>query len=200
MFMMVASIIFLLVTTPGKTVMLMMGASADSIEMCIEFLGIYAVWLGILQILDDTRLSHNLSNLLSKPIDKIFGKTNDEVRKNICLNVSSNILGLGSAATPFGIKAMQGMDDKTGTATKTMIMLVVVNSTGLQVLPTTVIGLRAIAGSSAPSSILLPTIISTFVPTVLGILLVNLFFKLYKRKSEKKSLQKTSAAKEAVNG
>lgn len=202
--MIISSIVFLLVIAPGKTVMIMMDASRSSIDMCIEFLGIYAVWLGILQILDDTRLSHNLSNLLTKPINKIFGETSAEVRKNICLNVSSNILGLGSAATPFGLKAMQGLDDKTGIATKTMIMLVVVNSTGLQLLPTTVIGLRALAGSSAPSVILWPTLVSTFVPTVLGIVLVKVLYnkkrlekkqKLQMQKSEQKLKAKTEKDK-----
>ena len=68
--------------------MLMMGASADGIQMCVEFLGIYAIWLGILQVLDDTQLSHKLSYLLRKPIRWIFGQTDEETEKNICLNVS----------------------------------------------------------------------------------------------------------------
>ena len=145
--------------------------------MCIEFLGIYAIWLGILQVLDDTRLSHKLSQILRKPIRFIFGKTDPETEKNICLNVSSNILGLGSAATPFGIKAMQGMDKGSELATKGMIMLVIINSTGIQVLPTTVIGLRALAGSVAPSAIIWPTVVATFVPTIIGIILVKLIYR-----------------------
>lgn len=189
--MLVASIIFLLISAPAQTILLMMGASKKSIEMCIEFLGIYAVWLGILQILDDTKLSHKLSEILSKPIIWCFGKTDEETKKNICLNVSSNILGLGGAATPFGIKAMQGLDDKTGVATKAMIMLVVVNSTGIQALPTTVIGMRAIAGSASPSIILLPTIISTIIPTALGIFLVKMFYK--NKKSKQNENAKTNS-------
>ena len=112
----------------------------------------------------------------------VFGKTDEETRKNICLNVSSNILGLGSAATPFGVKAMQGLDDGTGIATKAMIMLVVINSTGVQLLPTTVIGMRAIAGSVSPSVILLPTLVATFVPTALGIFLVKMLYRDKKKK------------------
>ena len=189
-FMMIASLFVVLLTAPAQAIMLMMGASADGIQMCIEFLGIYAIWLGILQILDDTRLSHKLSQLLRKPIRWIFGPLDPETEKNVCLNVSSNILGLGSAATPFGIKAMQGMDKGDELATKSMIMLVVINSTGIQVLPTTVIGLRALAGSTSPSCIVWPTIISTFIPTMLGIFLVKMLYKKSKiqalRKIEKK--------------
>lgn len=190
LFMMISSLFVLLVLQPAQTVMLMMGASADGIQMCIEFLGIYAIWLGILQVLDDTKLSHKLSRLLRRPIRWIFGETDEETEKNICLNVSSNILGLGSAATPFGIKAMQGMDKGSEFATKSMIMLVVINSTGIQVLPTTVIGLRALAGSVSPSCIIWPTVVATFVPTFLGIFLVKLFYKSSKartmRRMEKK--------------
>ncbi|MBQ8522928.1 MAG: hypothetical protein IJ458_04670 [Clostridia bacterium] len=177
LFMIVSSLFVLVATAPEQALTVMMGASANGVQMCIEFLGIYAIWLGILQVLDDTKLSHKLSVMLKKPIRFIFGTTDPETEKNICLNVSSNILGLGSAATPFGIKAMQGMDKGSEIATKSMIMLVLINSTGIQVLPTTVIGLRALAGSVAPSVIIWPTIVSTFVPTIIGIVLVKLLYR-----------------------
>lgn len=199
LFMMVSSLFMIILTQPSQAIMLMMGASADGIKMCVEFLGIYAIWLGILQILDDTHLSHKLSNLLSKPIRWIFGVNDAETEKNICLNVSSNILGLGSAATPFGIKAMQGMDKGSEYATKSMIMLVVVNSTGIQVLPTTVIGLRAMANSVSPSCIIWPTIVATFLPTILGIFLVKVLYKNSKaktmRREEKKKMKMNKKVK-----
>ena len=205
LFMMIASLFAIVLTEPAQAIMLMMGASENGIKMCIEFLGIYAIWLGILQVLDDTKLSHKLSYLLRKPIRWIFGQTDEETEKNICLNVSSNILGLGSAATPFGIKAMQGMDKGSEFATKSMIMLVVINSTGIQVFPTTVIGLRALAGSVSPSCIIWPTIVSTFIPTILGIFLVKMLYKNSKiralKKVEKKkvkALQKMK--KKEING
>lgn len=177
LFMIVSSLFVLVVTVPEQVLTVMMGASANGVQMCIEFLGIYAIWLGLLQVLDDTRLSHKLSQALAKPMRFIFGVTDPETEKNICLNVSSNILGLGSAATPFGIKAMQGMDKGGEIATKGMIMLVIINSTGIQVLPTTVIGLRALAGSVAPSAIIWPTIVATFIPTIIGIILVKLIYR-----------------------
>ena len=86
--------------------------------------------------------------------------------KNICLNIASNIIGVGSAATPYGLKAMKGLDKGENRATRAMIMLVVINSTGFQLLPTTVIGMRALAGSVNPSCILWPTIVATFIPTI----------------------------------
>ena len=190
--MIVSSLFVLVASAPEQALTSMMSASANGVQMCIEFLGLYAIWLGILQVLDDTKLSHKLSHMLRRPIRFIFGKTDPETEKNICLNVSSNILGLGSAATPFGIKAMQGMDKGSELATKGMIMLVIINSTGIQVLPTTVIGLRALAGSTAPSAIIWPTVIATFVPTIIGIILVKVIY----RKGVKTLFSKPKKAKQ----
>ena len=175
--MIVASLAMLCVFAPSTVVGTMMEAAKMGVLMCIEFIGIYAVWMGIMQVLDDCKLSHKLSKILSRPVQYIFGKTDEETEKNICLNIASNIIGIGSAATPYGIKAMQGLDKGDKRATRAMIMLVVINSTGIQLLPTTVIGMRAIAGSVSPSCILWPTIVSTFLPTILGVLLVALIYK-----------------------
>lgn len=163
--------------SPSTIVGTMMEASKMGITMCIEFIGIYAVWMGLMQVMDDCNLSRKLSNVLSKPVQYVFGKTDKETEKNICLNIASNIIGIGSAATPYGIKAMKGLDNGEKTATRAMIMLVVINSTGIQLLPTTVIGMRALVGSVSPSCILWPTVVSTFVPTLLGIVLVSVFYK-----------------------
>lgn len=157
---------------PENIISTMMSASKTGVTMSIEFIGIYSVWMGIMQIMDDCKLSHKLSGFLSRPVRKLFGNVDKETEKNICMNIASNIIGIGSAATPYGIKAMQGMDKGEKVATRGMIMLVVINSTGIQLLPTTVIGMRALAGSVSPSCVLLPTIIATFVPTILGIFLV----------------------------
>ncbi len=179
--MIVLSIVMTAIFAPSTIVGTMMEAAKMGVTMCIEFIGIYAVWMGIMQVLDDCKLSHKLSKILSRPVQYIFGKTDAETEKNICLNIASNIIGIGSAATPYGIKAMQGLDKGERKATRAMIMLVVINSTGIQLLPTTVIGMRAIAGSVAPSSILWPTIVATFIPTILGVLLVALFYRRKKK-------------------
>lgn len=181
--MIVSSLIMMSIFCPGEVVGTMMEASRMGITMCIEFIGIYAVWMGIMQVMDDCRLSHKLSTILSHPVRRIFGKTDKETEKNICLNIASNIIGIGSAATPYGIKAMQGMDKGDKRATRGMIMLVVINSTGIQFLPTTVIGMRAMAGSLSPSCVIWPTVVATFLPTILGILLVAVIYRKRKQKN-----------------
>ena len=184
--MMISSLIMSCVREPSSVISTMMTASKMGVKMAIEFIGIYAIWMGFMQVLDDCKLSHKLSSILSRPVRKIFGQTDAETEKNICLNIASNIIGIGSAATPYGIKAMKGLDDGVEKATRAMIMLVVINSTGIQLLPTTVIGMRAIAGSVSPSCILWPTIVATFVPTILGILLVVSAYGRCKKKRIKK--------------
>ena len=177
----ISSLLSLCFIAPDNIISVMMQAAKTGVTMSIEFIGIYAVWLGFMQVMDDCKLSHKLSSVLSRPVRRIFGRTDPETEKNICLNIASNIIGIGSAATPYGIKAMKGLDKGDTKATRAMIMLVVINSTGIQLLPTTVIGMRALAGSVSPSCVLWPTIVATFVPTILGVLMVLSIYR--KRKN-----------------
>ena len=178
----ISSLIMTCINSPSTIISTMINASKMGVTMAIEFIGIYALWMGFMQVLDDCKLSHKLSSILSRPVRRIFGQTDPETEKNICLNIASNIIGIGSAATPYGIKAMKGLDDGSERASLAMIMLVVINSTGIQLLPTTVIGMRAMAGSVSPSCVLWPTIVATFVPTILGVLLVLSLCKKQRKK------------------
>ena len=172
----------LLIVNPGATVSSMLDASSGAVDLCISLCGIYAVWLGLLEILDASGLSDKLAKLLRPIIKRLFKGANENVHKDIAINMSANMLGLGNAATPYGISAMKKMDDGSGVATQPMIMLMVLNATSIQLLPTTTIGLRAAAGSSSPADIILPTLIATFVTCLTGICLVLLCGKIFKRK------------------
>ena len=171
--MMLSSMLVMLITNPADMLSEMIGASASALELCIELCAVYAVWLGFIELIDASGLSEKLAKLLRPIIKKIFKVDNAETEKIIALNISANMLGVGNAATPMGIRAMQALDDKSGKANFAMIMLVVINATSIQLLPTTVIGLRSSAGSENPADIILPTLIVTITTTVLGILLVH---------------------------
>ena len=171
--MMLSSILVLLITNPSAMLSEMIGASTSALELCFELVAVYAVWLGFIELIDASGLSDKLAKLLRPLIKKIFKVDNEEIQKIIALNVSANMLGVGNAATPMGIRAMQALDDGSGKANFAMIMLVVINATSIQLLPTTVIGLRSSAGSENPADIILPTLIVTITTTVLGILLVH---------------------------
>ena len=161
-FMMMASLVLLFFVNPSAALSEMLNASSGALKLCVELVAVYAVWLGLLELVDE--------------ID------NAEIEKMIALNMSANMLGLGNAATPMGIKAMQALDDGSGVATTAMIMLIVLNATSIQLLPSTVIGLRSAAGSSSPADIVLPTLIATMVTSVLGITLVKLISSFPKRR------------------
>lgn len=185
--MMLASILVLLVTNPAAVLSEMISASTDALQLCIELCAVYCVWLGIMELVDASGLGEKLARLLRPLIRKIFRVEDKETQKLIALNVSANMLGLGNAATPMGIRSMQALDDGSGKANFAMIMLIVLNATSVQLLPTTVIGLRTSAGSANASDIILPTILATLITTLLGIFLVHLtdFFirKLKKKKA-----------------
>lgn len=177
---MMVSLSVLIIVEPNLIINTMIDQSKDVVELCISLLAIYAVWLGILEIVDQSGLGDKLAKLLSPIIKKLFKINDAQQIKYISYNISSNILGLGNASTPSGIKAIKCMEKDLKHTRFAMLMLLVINSTGIQLLPTTIIGLRAAAGSDTPSDIILPTIISSVVATSICVLLLFVYKKFKK--------------------
>lgn len=184
--MMLSSILVLLITNPSAVLSEMIGASASSLKLCIELCAVYAVWLGMLELLEASGLSQKLAKILRPIIRKVFKVEDEQAQRYIAMNLSANMLGLGNASTPMGIKAMQSLDDKSGKANFAMIMLIVINATSIQLLPTTIIGLRTSAGSTNPADIILPTLLATILTTILGIVLVHLIDKILRKRRKRK--------------
>lgn len=181
----IISICILIYVNPEIVLPTMLEASESSLKLCVSLCAIYAVWLGILQVMEDSGINKKLSKLLTPVSKKLFGPVDEKTNELLCMNISCNILGMGGAATPLGMKAMQRLDDGTGIANRAMIMLIIFASTSLQILPTTVIGLRITAGSSNPSDIIIPTIIAAVVTTFSGIF-IALLCEWFRRKKCKK--------------
>ena len=179
--MMAISFITLLWTSPQSILPTMISSSQSALSLAFELCSVYVVWIGILELIDASGLGDKLAKILRPLIRKIFGKHDEETEKYIALNISSNILGLGNASTPMGIKALTRLEDGSKTATFSAIMLVIVNATSIQLLPTTVIGMRVTAGSTNPSDIIIPSIIATFCTFCLGIILGKICEKIYKK-------------------
>lgn len=176
----------LLFVSPQTILSDMLSASEKSVKLCISLLAIYAFWLGILKIVDKTGLSKKIAKLLSPFIDLLFGKGLDEYTKNqIAINLSSNILGLGNASTPSAIRAMKGLDRGSEKISDQMTMLVILNCLSLQLLPTTIIGLRISSGSQNASSIILPTILTSFLTATIVLALLKTIFGVKKIKNGK---------------
>ncbi len=185
-----SSIILLFFTNPSMTLPALVSGGSKAVNLSLELCAIMAVWLGIMQMVEKTGLTEKLARLMRPLIRKIFGKVSDKAEMYITANLSANMLGLGSAATPMGIKAMQELDDGSGKATRAMIMLIVINSTSIGILPTTEMGLMTAAGSNNAGIIIIPTLIATFISAFIGIVLVNTIEKFKLKKSGEKAKEK----------
>lgn len=179
----ILGLIILLFTNPQIAFLTMMQGSEKTIALTLKLLAIYSLWLGILKIVEASHIDRKLAKMLKPAIKFLIGPTDLETEKQISVNITGNIFGLGSAVTPSGIKAMQGMDKGSKYATSGMIMLLILNTTNLQIIPSTIIGMRVLAGSYNASDIILPTIITSIFGTTVGITLVKACGKIFKNKA-----------------
>lgn len=174
----------LLINNVDLAVSSMLEGGSNAIALTLKLWGIYAVWLGVLKIVEMTKLDEKISRLLSPVIRLLVGKTDEYTKNQIAINITSNLLGMGNASTPSGMNAIAGLDTGGKYATASMIMILILNSTSMQMVPTTIIGLRAMAGSSSPADIIIPTLLATIASTLSGVLLVKIFSKIFKDKKE----------------
>ena len=172
-----AGIFFAMAGTAGGEISgTLLRAAMEAVSLAIRLAGGFAFWSGLIAIVEDSGLARSLARLLAKLVARLFPGVSTagnagEVREAIAMNLTANLLGLGNAATPAGLKAMRllGQGEHSGTATDAMCMFLVLNASSVQLLPTGVIALRAAAGSAAPASILLPTLLATAVSTTVGV-------------------------------
>lgn len=182
----ISSIIAICLFDPTKVLSGLLTASNNAVKLSFELCAIYAIWIGLFSILEQSGLSQKLSKLLSPIINKIFGKNNlsEESRKYVSMNISANLLGMGGAATPLGIKAIESMQKNNknkNTITFSMIMLIAISCSSIQFLPTSIIAMLSNAGSKKPTSIIPPSTICSILSTTITILLVYLFHFIYKK-------------------
>ena len=173
----ILSFAVMLFFNPSACLETIMTAGEKAVNLCISLISIYAIWLGILEIVDKSGLSRIIAKLLRPLIKFLFGNQSDEINEQLAINLSSNMLGMGNASTPSGIKAMQMLDDGSGKASPAMIMLMLINSMSLQLFPTTLIGMRIAYKSADPTNIIFPIIITSIVSTFLGVFLVKIIYR-----------------------
>lgn len=156
----------------------------SAVKLTITFLGTMCLWTGIMQIAKKTTLIDKLTNFLN-PIMKILFpeiQKQNPVHKEISMNMVANILGLGNAATPLGLKAMKTMqkeNPKKDTLTNSMAMFIIINTASIQIIPTTVIAIRSSLGSTNPTSIILPVWGATICAAVAGVTAAKILMKKY---------------------
>ena len=158
---------------------------SEAVELTITFLGTICLWSGIMEIAKQTSLINKLNKILRPFINFLFPdlKNNEEAKQEISMNMIANILGLGNAATPLGIKAMKTMQRENkikDTLTNSMMMFIVINTASIQLIPTNVIAIRTSLNSQSPTSIILPVWIATIVAGIIGIFFTKILIKRVK--------------------
>ena len=136
------------------------------IQLCITLLGTICLWNGIMEIADKSSILEKLTKFLKPLVRWLFPelRNNKKIQKEISMNMIANILGLGNAATPLGLKAMESMQKENtqkDTLSNSMAMFVVINTASIQIIPTTVIAIRTSLGSENPTSIVFPVWVAT---------------------------------------
>ena len=157
-------------------------STKDCVDLCISLLGTMCLWSGLMKIATKTSLIKKLSLLLKPLISFLFPEICDdlEIVNIISMNIISNILGLGNAATPLGIKAMKLMQEKNinkDRLSNSMATLIVLNTASIQIIPTTVIAIRCSFNSVNPSVIIFPIWVATVLAAFTGIFFTKLFIK-----------------------
>jgi spore maturation protein A len=156
-----------------------------SLDMLLKIFPVLALWMGLTKIAEKSELLQNLSLKLSPLLRKLFPEIpkGHESLGLIASNVISNIFGLGSAATPFGLKAMKSLQElnkNKKVASRSMITFLVLNTSGLTIIPTTIISLRMMHGSTNPTIIVFACILSTTFSTIGGIIVDRILARRYK--------------------
>ena len=157
----------------------LLAGGSEAVELCLSLAGAYGFFGGVMGLLEAGGVADGLAGWLRKPLSRLFrfAPGEEAALADISLNLSADMLGMGSASTPAGLRAMRTMaaaQREPGTASEAMLLFLVINTTSVQLLPATMIALRAQAGAASPADIVLPTLGSTAVSTLCGILLCRL--------------------------
>ena len=165
-------------------------SSRDAVDLALGLVGLMAFFLGLMRVAEDAGLLKQLARLIGPMMRRLFPEVpaNSPAMSAMILNIASNMLGLGNAATPFGIKAMEELDKlntSRGTATNAMVLFLAINTSAVSILPSGVVALRASVGSENAMGIFLPTWFASGLATVAGITAALLLSKLPRyRKSQ----------------
>lgn len=152
----------------------------EAVTLTIKMLGMFCFWSGIMQIAKVSGLTDKISKLLSPILNRIFPSIRNDVetRNAVAMNVTANLLGLGNAATPLGIAAMQRLQahsENKSVASNDMVLFVVLNTACIRLIPTTAAMLRHEAGAAAPMDILPATVLTSLLSCTIGLIAARAF-------------------------
>ena len=158
---------------------------SDAVQLSITFLGTICLWNGIMEIVKRTTLIEKLTKFLNPLMIVLFPKlkNDNKIKSEISMNIIANVLGLGNAATPLGLKAMKSMQEKNikkDTLSDEMMMFIVLNTASLQLIPTNVIAIRTALNSNNATQIIFHVWGATIIAAIIGIIATKLIIKKVK--------------------
>ena len=157
--------------------------SKDGFEMCLGLTGTLTLWMGLLKIGEDSGLINRLANFLSPVLTRLF----PEIPKGhpalgaIFMNISANMLGLDNVATPMGLKAMQelqSINKAKDTASNSMIMFLTLNTSGITIIPISIMAYRAKAGAADPTDVFIPLLLTSLCSTIVGLIVCSIYQRI----------------------
>lgn len=166
----------LLFHSPDVFFATLLDGASKAATTCLALLSSYAVWLGLIQVWEDCGIAKKVARLVKPAAKKLLKTEDEEALTAVSMNLSVNLLGISGAATPYGIQAANLLD-KTENAEYASAMFFVLNATSLQLLPASIVAVRTSFGSTNPTDIILPTLLTTLFSTVLGVMLTFLFLR-----------------------
>ena len=184
-FFIIVGILFSVITNNLSTLNSeILNSAKVTLNMLLEIFPIMALWLWLMNIAKESGLLFKISKAISPLLSKLFPDIpkGHESIGYIASNIIINVFGLGSAATPFGLKAMKSLQElnpKKDTASKSMITFLVINTGGVTLVPTTIIALRMLYNSTNPTEIVWPCIIATVISSICAVILDRILYKIY---------------------
>ena len=176
-FMIILSLIYSLFTGDfSKTTEGALNSAYSTIELTFTILTSMCLFNGMMKVLEEAGVLVKISKLLKKPLKFLYKDVNDEkVFGPMSMNIGANLLGMGNAATPFGIKTMEALKGNNKNATNAMCLFAIMNTSSIQLIPSTVLSIRLKYGSASPFSIIVPVWISSFAGLMAGIIFCKFF-------------------------
>jgi spore maturation protein A len=158
-------------------------SAGNSVTIAIGLIGVMSLWLGIMKIAEDSGLMSLVARLISPVMRRLFPDVPPDhpAMGSMMMNIAANMLGLSNAATPMGLKAMEDLEKLNkvpGVATDAMCVFLTINTANVQLIPATMIGLMASAGSRQPTAIIGTTLAATFIALVTGVTTAKLLQRL----------------------
>ncbi len=173
-----ASIIVIAVYEPQSLLTSLLSGAENSVKTALTLFCIYAVWMGLSRLAEKSGLSRGAAGAIKPLARRLFKTENPAACENIAMNAACNLLGVGGAATPYAVKAIGELEKEGNDYAQKLLFII--NATSIQLAPTTVIALRAAAGSAAAADIFLPSLICTIISTFSAVILFMAVNKLWR--------------------